>query len=154
MCDYNNFDYAFIKQCFLTSKCIPQDANNVNEVCNHSVVRAGNFSSTPPPFYQHNYFACDLIDFKGSLTCEGNQFTLYCYYRNIIVSRDATILQYIDILQYSLLQYNTIRLMKNIDILHIAIYCNIFCLTSCKNPIITLQKLLNQEYTVQFYVST
>ena len=32
---------------------------------------------------------------------------------------------YIDILQYSLLQYNTIRLMKNIDILHIAIYCNI-----------------------------
>ena len=62
-----------------------------------------------------------------------------------IRSRDATILQYIDILQYSLLQYNTIRLMKNIDILHIAIiiliYCNIFFLPSCKNPIITLKSL-------------
>ena len=40
-------------------------------------------------------------------------------------ARDETILQYIDILQYLLLQYNTIRLKGNIDILHIAIYCDI-----------------------------
>ena len=37
-------------------------------------------------------------------------------------TRDATILQYNDILQYSLLQYNTIHLMKNINILHIATF--------------------------------
>ena len=40
-------------------------------------------------------------------------------------ARDETILQYIDILQYLLLQYNTIWLKGNIDILHIAIYCDI-----------------------------
>ena len=33
--------------------------------------------------------------------------------------------QYIDILQYLLLQYNTIWPIENIDILHIAVYCNI-----------------------------
>ena len=38
---------------------------------------------------------------------------------------DETILQYIDILQYLLLQCNTIWLKGNIDILHIAIYCDI-----------------------------
>ena len=37
-------------------------------------------------------------------------------------TRDETILQYIDILQYLLLQYNTIRLKGNINILYIAIY--------------------------------
>ena len=31
--------------------------------------------------------------------------------------------RYIDILQYLLLQYNTIWSIENIDILHIAIYC-------------------------------
>ena len=40
-------------------------------------------------------------------------------------TRDETILQYIDILQYLLLQYNTIWLKGNIDILHFAIYCDI-----------------------------
>ena len=54
-----------------------------------------------------------------------------------VVYRDATILQYIDILQYLLLQYNTIHLIK------ILIYCNIYCLQSCKYPIITLQKLVD-----------
>ena len=39
--------------------------------------------------------------------------------------RDETILQYIDILQYLLLQYNTIWLKGNINILHTAIYCDI-----------------------------
>ena len=42
--------------------------------------------------------------------------------------RDETILQYIDILQYLLQQYNTIWLNGNISILHIAIYCNVCCL--------------------------
>ena len=40
-------------------------------------------------------------------------------------NRDETILQYIDILQYLLQQYNTIRLKTNSNILHIAIYCDI-----------------------------
>ena len=44
---------------------------------------------------------------------------------NIVYTRDETILQYIDILQYLLLQYNTIWLKGNINILHIAIYCDI-----------------------------
>ena len=42
-----------------------------------------------------------------------------------VATRDETILQYIDILQYLLLQYNTIRLKGNINILHNAIYCDI-----------------------------
>ena len=42
-----------------------------------------------------------------------------------LLIRDETILQYIDILQYLLLQYNTIRLEGNINILHTAIYCDI-----------------------------
>ena len=45
--------------------------------------------------------------------------------RWIVHSRDETILQYIDILQYLLQQYNTIRLKGNINILHTAIYCDI-----------------------------
>ena len=44
---------------------------------------------------------------------------------SILCSRDETILQYIDILQYLLRQYNTIWLKGNINILHIAIYCDI-----------------------------
>ena len=54
--------------------------------------------------------------------------------------RDATILQYIDIIAIfaTAIQYNTPD--KNIDILLIAIYCNIYCLQSCKCPIITLLK--------------
>ena len=40
-------------------------------------------------------------------------------------TRDETILQYIDILQYLLQQYNTIRLKGNNNILHNAIYCDI-----------------------------
>ena len=46
----------------------------------------------------------------------------------MVQCRDETILQYIDILQYLLLQYNTIWVKGNIDILHIAIYCNLCCL--------------------------
>ena len=42
-----------------------------------------------------------------------------------VQARDATILQYIDILQYLLQQYNTIWLKGNINILHIAMYCDI-----------------------------
>ena len=60
-----------------------------------------------------------------------------------VASRDETILQYIDILQYLLQQYNTIRLKGNNNILHIAIYCDILqCLLSlcCKCSIITPQK--------------
>ena len=49
----------------------------------------------------------------------------YVYIYIYIYIRDETILQYIDILQYLLLQYNTIWLKGNIDILHIAIYCDI-----------------------------
>ena len=47
-----------------------------------------------------------------------------CEQANKRASRDETILQYIDILQY-VLQYNTIWLKGNIDILHFAIYCDI-----------------------------
>ena len=43
----------------------------------------------------------------------------------MVCARDETILQYIDILQYLLLQYNTIWLKGDINILHIAIYCDI-----------------------------
>ena len=49
----------------------------------------------------------------------------------VVCFRDETVLQYIDILQYLLLQYNTIRLKGNINILYIAIYviyCNVGCL--------------------------
>ena len=47
-----------------------------------------------------------------------------------ILTRDATIYRYIDILQYFLSQYNTICVMKHIDILRIAIYCcvTIYCI--------------------------
>ena len=45
-------------------------------------------------------------------------------------TRDETILQYIDILQYFLQQYNTIQLKGNINILHIAIYCDILQYTA------------------------
>ena len=53
--------------------------------------------------------------------CGLNVFT----YIRIIYIRDETILQYIDILQYLLQQYNTIWLKGNINILYIAIYCNV-----------------------------
>ena len=49
-----------------------------------------------------------------------------CHHHSTTMSahiRDETILQYIDILQYLLLQYNIIWLKGDIDILHIAIYC-------------------------------
>ena len=48
------------------------------------------------------------------------------YFKDTI--RDETILQYIDILQCLLLQYNTIWLKEVIDILYITIYCNVYCL--------------------------
>ena len=70
--------------------------------------------------------------------------TKHLYY---ICIRDETILQYIDILQYLFLQYNTIRLKGNINILHTAIYCYILqyiayvcCLNVVKCSIITPQK--------------
>ena len=53
-------------------------------------------------------------------TCISYSTVIYC-----IHTRDETILQYIDILQYLFLQYNTIWLKGNINILHIAIYCDI-----------------------------
>ena len=40
-------------------------------------------------------------------------------------TRGEAIYRNIAILQYSLLQYNTIWPIENIDILHITIYCNI-----------------------------
>ena len=52
-----------------------------------------------------------------------NECTIRKYY--LVCVRDETILQYIDILQYLFLQYNTIWLKGNINILHIAIYCYI-----------------------------
>ena len=53
-----------------------------------------------------------------------------CVYVCVCVT-DETILQYIDILQYLLQQYNTIQLKGNINILHIAIYRDILqCLLS------------------------
>ena len=42
-----------------------------------------------------------------------------------IATKGETIYQNIAILQYLLLQYNTIWPIENIDILHVAIYCNI-----------------------------
>ena len=55
---------------------------------------------------------------------------LFCMYVCMYIctcvhTTGETINQYIDILQYLLLQYNTIWPIENIDILHIAIYCNI-----------------------------
>ena len=76
-------------------------------------------------------------------------------------TRDETILQYIDILQYFLQQYNTIRLKGNINILHIAIYCDIlqyiYCNVCCLN-VVNTQSLhhkndwasKNLDYTLQF----
>ena len=61
------------------------------------------------------------VQVSGQLDVVYTHFT-YSFLFNDVSIRDAIILQYIDILQYSLMQYNTIRLMKNIDILHIAIY--------------------------------
>ena len=60
-----------------------------------------------------------------------NTYAYSCYVlllinnRLYVFTRDETILQYIDILQYFLQQYNTIRLKGNINILHTAIYCDI-----------------------------
>ena len=54
-----------------------------------------------------------------------------------IRTRGETIYRYIDILQYLLLQYNTIWPIENIDILHIAIYCNILLdISRLKNKMI------------------
>ena len=59
-----------------------------------------------------------MIASDSKLHCEStvNGFyhsTLYtCILGLMVGNRDVTILQYIDILQYSLLQYNTIRLIK------------------------------------------
>ena len=73
--------------------------------------------------------------------------TIYVHAKHLVVfnflsvlARDATILQYINILAISIaaIQYNTPD--KNIDILLLAIYCNTYCLQSCKYLIITLQK--------------
>ena len=52
-------------------------------------------------------------------------YEVLCHLNIYIYTRDETILQYIDILQYLFLQYNTIWLKGNINILHIAIYCDI-----------------------------
>ena len=43
----------------------------------------------------------------------------------MVAIRGTTIYRYIDILQYFLSQYNTICVMKHIDILRIAIYCRV-----------------------------
>ena len=46
-------------------------------------------------------------------------------YASKMLIRGETIYLNIAILQYLLLQYNTIWPIENIDILHIAIYCNV-----------------------------
>ena len=79
----------------------------------------------------------------------------YVWPCRLIVSRDETVLQYIDILQYLLLQYNTIWLKANIDILHIAIYYNVCCFN-----VLIAQSLhhkndwtsKNLDYTLQFFM--
>ena len=82
-----------------------------------------------------------MIEVHWVLQISKLNISSYITFTSTICTRDV---QYIDILQYSLLQYNTIRLIKNIDIIinNIA-YCNIlrniYCLQSCKYPIITLQ---------------
>ena len=74
---------------------------------------------------------------------------------------DATILQYIDILQYLLLQYNTICLIKIlIRILLIVIYCDIlqYIATLIAFKAVSIRLLhykndwtsCNHKYTVQF----
>jgi len=44
-----------------------------------------------------------------------------------MVSRSVTIYQYVVILQYNVVQYNSIHLLQHINILHRAIYCNVLC---------------------------
>ena len=50
---------------------------------------------------------------------------MVCSLCHMVRSRSETIYRNIAILQYSLLQYNTIWPIENIDILHIAIHCNV-----------------------------
>ena len=50
--------------------------------------------------------------------------------------------RYIDILQYLLLQYNTIWPIESINILHIAIYCNI--LLVCARCYVVFSRLKNK----------
>ena len=73
---------------------------------------------------------------------------MYCMY-----IRDATILQYIDILQHLLLQYNTICLIK------ISIYCLLqYIATFIAFKVVSIRLLhykndwtsCNHKYTVQF----
>ena len=74
--------------------------------------------------------------------------------------RDATILQYIDILQYSLLQYNTICLSIFCTLQYIVNMLQLFCHPSCKNSIITLTAKMtetlvtrNIQYDFMFLLS-
>ena len=60
----------------------------------------------------------------------------------MVTSRGETIYQYIDILQYLLLQYNTIQPIENIDILRTAIYCNI--LLVCARYCVAFSRLKNK----------
>ena len=54
------------------------------------------------------------------------------YHIMYVATRDDTILQYIDISQHFLQQYNIIRLKGNINILHIVIYYSVCCITPQK----------------------
>ena len=73
---------------------------------------------------------------------------------------DETILQYIDILQYLLQQYNTIQLKGNTNILHIAIYYDIlqysailFCLHVVNAQLLHHKSdwtCRNLDYTLEF----
>ena len=82
---------------------------------------------------------------------------MYITVTDTISSRDETILQYIDILQYLFQQYNTIWLKGNINILHIAIYCDI--LQYIAMFIVNAQSLhhkndwtsRNLDYTLEFF---
>ena len=64
-------------------------------------------------------------NYHGNTSCHRLHRQIYTMKIRTVRNRDETILQYIDILQYLILQYNTIWLKGNIDILHIAIYCDI-----------------------------
>ena len=69
-------------------------------------------------------------------------------------SRDETVLQYIDILQCLLLHYNTTWLKGNIDILHIAIYCNVCCLDGINTESLHHKNdwTSKNDYTLQFLI--
>ena len=79
----------------------------------------------------HVFFVCVYARVCMYVYYMSMQMHVHVYVRMCVCARDETILQYIDILQHLLQQYNTIRLKGNINILCIVIYCDILqCLLS------------------------